>query len=99
MLLPAVTVCEPGDADSEKFGGICTTRLTLAVCVKLPLVPVTVSTYVPTAVELLVDTLSVEEPEPLIDVGFNVVVTLAGAPPTLSATAPLKPPLGVTFTV
>ena len=90
-----------GDAASEKSATCvtCTTKLTVAVCVKLPLVPVMVSVYVPAAVVLAVETLNVEEPEPVTEAGFNVAVTPAGAPLTLSATAPLNPPLGVTFTV
>src|SRR5260370_982336 len=99
--LPAVTVTVLGDAASEKSAACvaCTTKLTRAVCVRLPLVPVTVRVYVPAAVVLAVETFNVEEPEPVTEVGFNVAVTPAGAPLTLSPTAPLKLPLGVTFTV
>jgi len=99
VLLPTVTVCELGEADKEKSGCWLTVSVTLAVWVRLPLVPVTVRVYVPAAVVLAVETLNVEEPEPVTEVGFNVAVTPAGAPLTLSPTAPLKLPLGVTFTV
>jgi len=92
-LLPAFTVSEVGDADTVKSGGctglIC--RVTFAECVRLPLVPVMVSVYVPATAELLVDTLSVDEPEPLTEVGLNVVVTPVGTPLTLSATLPMNP--------
>jgi len=40
VLFPCVTVCEPGDADSEKLGtntGL-TVKVTLVVCIGLPLV-------------------------------------------------------------
>jgi len=40
VLFPAVTVCEAGDADSEKSAGgsgACTVKVTLTECVGLPL--------------------------------------------------------------
>ena len=99
-LPPAFTVREVGDADTVKSGGggTVTCKDTLAVCDRLPLVPVIVSVYVPAAVELVVETLNVEEPEPVTEVGFNVAV-MFGAPLTLSPTAPLKPLSAPTFTV
>src|SRR5713101_3637670 len=93
-LLPAFSVNEVGFADTVKSGccTLVTCRVTLAVCVRLPPVPVIVSVYVPAAVALVVETFNVEEPEPVTEVGFNVAVTPAGAPLTLSATAPLNQP-------
>src|SRR5579859_5102423 len=92
-LLPAFTVSEVGLAETVKSGGctglIC--RVTFAECVRLPLVPVMVSVYVPATAELLVDTLRVDEPEPLTAVGFSEAVTPVGTPLTLSATLPLNP--------
>jgi hypothetical protein len=43
--LPAVTVCEAGEAEREKFTepGEFTTRVTVVECVRLPLFPVIVS--------------------------------------------------------
>jgi len=41
VLLPTVTVCEAGDADSEKFGAL-TVSVTLTECVGLPLLSVPV---------------------------------------------------------
>lgn len=43
VLWPAVTVCELGEAEIEKSGGAFTTRETVVLCVRLPLVPVMVS--------------------------------------------------------
>ena len=47
----------------------------------------------PPGVDAVVETLSVEEPEPVIVVGFNVAVTPAGVPmaATDRATVPLNP--------
>ena len=42
VLLPWITVCELGDAASEKLGAAFTTRMAVALCVRLPLVPVMV---------------------------------------------------------
>ena len=55
----------------------------------------------PPGVAAVVETLSVEEPEPVIVVGLNVAVTPAGAPiaATDKATAPLKPFDAETVTV
>src|SRR5216684_3478915 len=62
-LLPAFTVNEVGFADTVKSGccTLVTCRVTLAVCVRLPPVPVIVSVYVPAAVALVVETFNVEE--------------------------------------
>lgn len=53
----------------------------------------------PEAVELVVCTLSVELPEPVIDVGLNVHVVLAGQPVRVRFTVPLKPFTAVTVEV
>src|SRR6266568_1056502 len=71
---------------------------TVAVWLVLPLVPVMVRVEVPDA-ELLVLMFSVELPEPLTEVGFNVAVTPAGAPLTLNPTVPLKPFSALTVAV
>ena len=76
-----------------------TTNVTFAECERVPLTPVIVNGYVPATVEVLVVILSVEEPEPLNELGLNVAVTPAGAPLTVSATLALKPLLGVTVAV
>src|SRR5260370_32685927 len=76
-----------------------TTNVTVVVCVKLPLVPVMASVGLPVGVELLVETVSVEVPEPLTEVGLNVAVASVGKPLALRATLPLKPFTAVTVAV
>ena len=99
--LPAVTVCEAGVAVTEKSPttGAVTTNVTEAVWVGPPvLVPVMVSGKLPVGVVLLVVTVNVELPE-VNDATLNVPVAPAGSPLTLSATVPVKPPVGVTVAV
>jgi hypothetical protein len=74
-------------------GGGCafTTKLTVVVCVKLPLVPLIVSVDVPTGVLPLVVTVSVDVPVPVTVAGEKPAVAPAGNPLTLSATAPVNP--------
>src|ERR1035438_230542 len=68
-----------------------TLRVTLAVWVKLPLVPVMVSGYVPSGVVELVVTVSVEVPDPVTVAGEKLAVAPAGSPLALSVTTPLNP--------
>jgi hypothetical protein len=94
VAFPTTTVCELGVAVRLKFGGgwvAATVKLTLAVWVKLPLVPVIVSVDVPSGVVPLVVTVSVELPEPVTVAGEKLAVAPAGNPLALSVTAPLKP--------
>src|SRR5262249_61112414 len=64
--------------------GALTVKVIVVACVKLALVPAMVSGYVPAGVELVVETLNVEEPEPpLIEVGVNVPEAPAGTLLTL----------------
>jgi len=74
-------------------GGACafTTKLTVVVCVKLPLVPLIVSVDVPTGVLPVVVTVNVELPVPVTVAGEKPAVAPAGNPLTLSATAPANP--------
>ena len=74
-------------------GGGCafTTKLTVVVCVKLPLVPLIVSVDVPTGVLPLVVTVSVDVPVPVTVAGEKPAVAPAGNPLALSATAPVNP--------
>jgi hypothetical protein len=77
-----------------------TTSVTVAECVKLPLVPVMVSGNEPVGVVLAVARVSVELPDPpLIDVGLNVPVAPVGNPLTLRDTVPVNPPCGETLAV
>src|SRR5579875_548185 len=98
VLLPAFTVCALGAAEIVK-SGVFTVKLTVAVCVSVPLVPVIVSVYVPAAVLLPVATVSVALPPALTDVGLNVPVAPAGSPLTLSPTVPVNPFTAPVFTV
>ncbi len=90
---PAVTVCELGVAEIVKFGVATafTTSDTVVECTRLPLVPVMVSVEVPAGVEELVETESVELPEPATEVGLKLPVAPFGNPLTLNVTVPVKP--------
>jgi hypothetical protein len=92
-----LTVCEPGVAESVKSG--VTTRVTLAVCVSEPLVPVIVSVKVPVGVLVAVAILSVEPLPALTEVGLNVPVAPVGSPVTLRLIEPLNPPMALVLTV
>lgn len=92
VLPPAVTDCDAGVAESEKFGvEEVTLNVTVAVWLRLPLVPVTVSVKLPAVVELVVDTVNVDDPDPLIEDGLKLAVAPPGEPLTLKDTVPLKP--------
>ena len=71
----------------------------MADVVKVPLAPLTLNVYVPTGVFFAVETVIVEDPEPLTELGLNVAVAFAGNPLTLNITVPLKPFTAVTFAV
>jgi len=71
--------------------GALTTRVTAAECDRLPLVPVIVRGYVPTAVVAVVEIVSVELPEPATDAGLKLAVAPVGSPLTLRLTVPVKP--------
>src|SRR5260370_36909067 len=75
-----------------------TVRFTMALWVVPPFVPVMVRVEVPVA-EVLVAMVSVAEPRAYTELERNVAVTPAGAPLTLSPTAPLKPFRAPTLTV
>jgi hypothetical protein len=79
------------------FGAVVvTTNVAVAAWVRLPLVPVTVNVYPPLGVVELVVTVMVEEPEPVIGLGLKLALAPLGKPLALKATAPVKPPEGVT---
>ena len=100
VLFPWAIVREAGVSVSEKVeAGEFTTSVEVAVCVSVPLAPVTVSVYAPAGVVPAVVTLSVEVPEPVTVVGLNVPVAPEGNPVTLRETAPLKPFTAVTVCV
>ena len=68
-------------------------------CVRLPLFPAIVSVALPAGVLLLVCTVNVELPEPVIAVGFNEDVAPAGRPLTDKFTVPVNPLRAVSLTV
>ena len=94
--MPAVTVCEDGDADKEKFPVLAefTVSVTVVECDKAPLVPVMVTVAVPVvAVALAVKVRTLVEV-----VGFvpKLAVTPERKPDADRLTLPVKPPEGVT---
>ena len=92
VLLPWITDWELGEEFSEKSGGALTTKIVEALWVKLPLVPVTVSVEDPMGVLELVDTVSVEDPDPVTNAGLKDAVASEGNPLMLRLTSSLKPP-------
>jgi hypothetical protein len=93
VVFPATTVCVLGLPAIVKSGGggaAFTTRLTVAACVSVPLVPVIVNADVPTGVLPVVVTVNVELPEPVMVVGEKLAVVPAGNPLALSVTTPVK---------
>jgi hypothetical protein len=94
VALPTITVCVPGLADIVKSGGggcVFTTKLTVVVCVKLPLVPVIVNVDVPTGVLPVVVTVNVAVPAPVTVPGEKLAVAPVGNPLALSVTTPVNP--------
>lgn len=80
-----------------------TAKVTVAVWLSVPLLPVRVSENVPVAVVLVVVTVMVElaavVPEILTELGLKVAVAPPGSPVTLQLTVPEKPPAGVAVAV
>ena len=88
-----------GTDDSVKSpaAAACTTSVTVALWTSEPLVPVTVTVYVPAGVDASVDTLIVEAPDPPgTGFGLNDAEAPAGSPDAESVTAlenPLSDPI------
>jgi len=94
------TIRVGGVAVIAKSGdGPVTTSVTVVLCVRLPLLPVMISVYVPGGVEALVVTVIVEEPLVVIVPGLNEADAPMGKPLALNVTVPVNPPAGVTVTV
>ena len=93
-----VIVRDAGLAVSEKSvpPAELTFNVTCVLCCRVPPVPVMVSGKVPGGVLASVFTVSVEEPEPLTEVGLKLAVTPAGRPLTEKFTVPEKPFVAVT---
>jgi hypothetical protein len=94
VALPTVTVRVPGLPEIVKSagdGGAFSTKLTVVVCVTLPLIPVIVSVEVPTGVLPVVITVNVEFPAPITVAGEKLAVAPVGNPLALSVTTPPNP--------
>ena len=93
------TVKLDGVAVRVKSTAALTTRLTDAVCTRFPLDAVMVSGYVPNGVAEVVFTDSVEDPEPVTELGLKLAVAPEGSPLIVKLTAPLNPAVDITLTV
>ena len=87
------------DPQRQRFFFGLTTSVVVVVCEKLPFCPVIVSVALPGGVLLLVCTVNMEVPDPVIDVGFNEAVAPAGRPLTDKFTVPVNPFGAVSLTV
>ena len=97
MLVPVepwTTETEVGEAEIANEPAAVTVRLTVAVCVVLPAVPVTVMVYVPAATVEATVIVIVDVPEPgaAMDAGLKPTVTPVGSPEAVRAIAELSPP-------
>ena len=86
-----------GDAERPKFGTAFTVRVTVAVFIRLPDVPVTVTTAVPTAAVLLADNVRMLVVKVLL--GAREAVTPAGMPDAVKLTFPVNAPIATTVIV
>ena len=74
--------------------------MTIVEWVRVGLVPVIVTEYVPVGVEPLVCIVSVDEPDPpLTEVGLKLAVAPLGNPLALNPTVSVNPPEAATLTV
>jgi len=92
--LPFTTVCVDGvPAIVKSGGGGCafTTKITIVVCVRLPLTPWIVSVDVPAGVFPLVVTVNVEFPASVTVADEKLAVAPAGNPVAASVTTPPNP--------
>ncbi len=80
-------------------GGVLTINIVFAVCVRAPPVPVMVKAEVPSGVELVVVTVSVDEPLPETEAGLKAPLAPIGKPETDRLVVPLKPPVPVMVAV
>ncbi len=78
--------------------GACTTSVAVEVLVKVPLVPVTVKTYEPAGVVVLVVIERADE-APVAGFGVKVPAAPAGRPLIENVTDPVNPPVLVMFSV
>lgn len=85
------TESDVGETEMVKFGSAVTFKVSAAVSVVDPLVPVTVTVAAPTVAVFDAVKVSVLPAEPVTDDGLNDAVTPEGNPLTDKATVPLKP--------
>jgi hypothetical protein len=78
---------------------LVTFRLTVVDFEDPPLVPIMFNVNVPAGVFLVVEIVTTVFPLPVIEVGLNLAVALAGKPLTLKVTTPLNPFIGLTVAV
>ena len=76
-----------------------TINVTVALWTRPPLVPLSVRVLVLAGVLVAVDTVSVEEPDPVNDVGLKLALVPEGRPETVNVTLPLKPSSAFTVVV
>lgn len=97
-LLPRLTVSDAGDAPSVKLAaGATTVTDTVVEWLNVPLVPVTVTVYVPPGVELVVATVIVDGVPGLADAGLNEHDAPVGQFVAPSDTDPVNPLTAVTL--
>ena len=80
-------------------GGTLTIRVTLALWLRLPLVPVMTTVNGPVAAKLVVVTVSVDVPLPLTDAGLNAPEAPTSRPVVARLTEPANPFCPVIVTV
>jgi hypothetical protein len=99
LALPATPTepTSPSHQAEAMVGGVVTVRVIVAVCVKLPDVPVMLTGTVPVVAVLLA--VSVNVLVAVAGFGLNDAVTPLGRPDADKLTAPLKPFCGETVTV
>jgi hypothetical protein len=90
-LTPCATEALAGEAEIEKSGLADTFRVTVAVCVSDPAVPVTVMVELPTAMPDVVVIVSVELAPGAIEGALKDAVAPVGRPLALKVIEPVKP--------
>ena len=88
---PRATLKVVGETLRVKSPAEVTFSVTLAEWLRVDVAPVSVSVYDPAGVPAEVATLSVEDPDPVTDVGANVAEAPAGRPETDRLTVSEKP--------
>jgi hypothetical protein len=89
-LVPGGTEIAVGEAEMVKLGSAVTVRVSVAVSVVEPLVPVTVTVAAPTVAVFDAVKVSVLPADPETEDGLKAAVTPVGRPLTVRATVPLK---------